>query len=235
MATIQAVRLVDLNGNPYVASGGGSGGGGAVTVADGADVAQGAIADAAVVTNAAGSVSAKLRGIVALLAGTLTTTLVAGASAGVTTASSNVSATGTVTASAYSAGNGVGGLLTFPLALRAATLSGLVDSITVQFKSVQAGIGMKLYLLNANPTASTFTDKTAPAIAAADIGKVISVWTLGTVDSGLGTCSIWTLEGIGRAIVAAGTTLYGVLVTTGALTPTSTSDLVGVTIGILQD
>lgn len=46
---------------------GGGGGGGAVTVADGADVTQGAIADAAVTTNAAGTLSAKLRGIVAIL------------------------------------------------------------------------------------------------------------------------------------------------------------------------
>ena len=42
----------------------GSGGGGAVTIADGADVAEGALADAAVVTDAAGTISGKLRGLV---------------------------------------------------------------------------------------------------------------------------------------------------------------------------
>lgn len=47
-------------GAAYNASGGG-GGGGAVTVADGADTTQGALADAAVAAGAAGSVSAKLR------------------------------------------------------------------------------------------------------------------------------------------------------------------------------
>ena len=41
--------------------GGGSGGGGAVTVADGADVTQGAIADAAVTAGGTGTLSAKLR------------------------------------------------------------------------------------------------------------------------------------------------------------------------------
>jgi len=46
---------------------GGGGGGGAVTIADGADVTQGALADAAITTNAAGSVSGKLRGLVAIL------------------------------------------------------------------------------------------------------------------------------------------------------------------------
>lgn len=54
--------------NPLPTSGGvGGGGGGAVTVADGDDVALGALADAAITTNAAGSVSGKLRGIVAHL------------------------------------------------------------------------------------------------------------------------------------------------------------------------
>lgn len=48
--------------------GAGGGGGGAVTVADGADVTQGALADAAVVTDANGTLSGKLRGLVKILA-----------------------------------------------------------------------------------------------------------------------------------------------------------------------
>jgi len=58
----------DLSGNLRVTGGGGGGGGGAVTVADGADVTQGAIADAAVATDATGTVNAHLRGLVKLLA-----------------------------------------------------------------------------------------------------------------------------------------------------------------------
>lgn len=42
-------------------TGGGGGGGGAATIADGADVTQGAIADAVVAAGAAGTLSAKLR------------------------------------------------------------------------------------------------------------------------------------------------------------------------------
>jgi hypothetical protein len=45
-----------------------AGGGGAVSIADGADVTQGAIADAAVTSDAAGTVNAHLRGLVAILA-----------------------------------------------------------------------------------------------------------------------------------------------------------------------
>ena len=45
-------------------AGGGGGGGGAVTIADGADVAEGATTDAAVITDTAGTISGKLRGLV---------------------------------------------------------------------------------------------------------------------------------------------------------------------------
>lgn len=52
----------DINGQvKTTGGGGGGGGGGAVTIADGADVAEGATADAAVASGAAGTVSAKLR------------------------------------------------------------------------------------------------------------------------------------------------------------------------------
>lgn len=56
---------VDASGNLNVAGSGG-GGGGAVTIADGAAVTIGALADAAVTTSASGSLSAKLRGLVAI-------------------------------------------------------------------------------------------------------------------------------------------------------------------------
>lgn len=57
---------LDASGNLKVTGGGG--GGGAVTVADGDDTVEGALADAAITTNAAGTISGKLRGLVALLA-----------------------------------------------------------------------------------------------------------------------------------------------------------------------
>jgi hypothetical protein len=53
-----AVVTVDVNGDPIVGTGGGP-----ATIADGADVTQGAIADAAVVGDVAGTLSAKLRGL----------------------------------------------------------------------------------------------------------------------------------------------------------------------------
>lgn len=44
------------------------GGGGAVTVADGADIVQGGTTDAAIITSIAGTISGKVRGIIAILA-----------------------------------------------------------------------------------------------------------------------------------------------------------------------
>jgi len=55
---------VDVDGKLITAGGGGGGGGGPATIADGADVAQGATTDAAIVTDANGTVSGKLRGLV---------------------------------------------------------------------------------------------------------------------------------------------------------------------------
>lgn len=54
---------VNSSGELLVTSGGG-GGGGPATIADGADVAQGALADAAITTDTSGTVSGKLRGLV---------------------------------------------------------------------------------------------------------------------------------------------------------------------------
>jgi len=65
------VFYMDQTGNLCTPAGGG-GGGGAVTVANGADVTQGAIADAAAAAGGTGTVSAKLREATALLQSILT-------------------------------------------------------------------------------------------------------------------------------------------------------------------
>ena len=67
-----AVVALDANRNMKVNVVAGGAGGGAVTVADGADVTQGAIADVAVFTDASGTVNAHLRGLVKLLAACIT-------------------------------------------------------------------------------------------------------------------------------------------------------------------
>jgi len=151
---------------------------------------------------------------------------------------SNVSSistvTPTITAGAYTAGWEVGGLMTFTNVVRGT--SGVLQSIWITSKSAQT-TPFKLYLFNANPSNSTWTDHavTTTNINAADVSKLIGVYTLGSFDSGLGVHTIYTLDGIAKDFVlSSGTSLYGVLVCINAFTPASTSDLV-VNINVLED
>jgi hypothetical protein len=59
---------LDASGNLKTTATGGGGGGGASTIADGADTAEGTTTDVAIVTDIAGTVSGKLRGVVKIFA-----------------------------------------------------------------------------------------------------------------------------------------------------------------------
>jgi hypothetical protein len=145
----------------------------------------------------------------------------------------SVLVTPTVSTSAYVAGYEVGGLLTFSNAFAAAA-SGQLSSIYITTKDVQTA-GFRLYVFKAAPSNSTWTDHAAPAINAADIPNLVGVYALASPDSGLGTVTIYNLDGIGKSIATgAGTTLYGVLVTTGTPTFASTSDI-SINLSTIQD
>lgn len=144
-----------------------------------------------------------------------------------------IAVTPTVTASsAYTTGNLVGGLMTFSSALLTAG-SGVLESISIRCKSVQTAT-FTFFLFDSNPTNSTWTNKSAPAINASDIPFLVGAYQLASYSSGLGTHTIYTLNGISQAISAGATTLYGVLTVTGTPTFASTSDIT-VVLGILQD
>jgi hypothetical protein len=145
-------------------------------------------------------------------------------------------ATPTVTsASAYTAGNLVGGLMTFTNCFASGLTSGVLQSILIRFRSVQSAT-FKLYLFSQQPTNTVWTDRTAPNINALDLPFLIDVFLFASPDSGLGTMTIYTQDGLGASIAntANGQNLWGLLVTTGTPTFSSTSD-VSVTLGILQD
>ena len=149
------------------------------------------------------------------------------------TRSSQIQVNPTITSgSAYAAGNCVGGKLTFASAL-GAQLSGTLQNITIASKSVQTA-GFKLYLFSTNPTNTTFTDKAAVSLNAADLPYLMDIIPIQYYDSGLGTMTIYPVDGAGRTLVGATTSLYGVLVTTGTPTFTSTTDLY-ITLTIMQD
>lgn len=153
---------------------------------------------------------------------------------GVTT---NVAASPTVTATTtYGAGNGVGGLLTFAATGRGPNNACNLVSATLTFKSLQTG-PWKLYLFDSNPTGSTFTDKTAPSIAAADANKQRAVITFTTANSDLGTATLYKPDLTKSSIEPfSGTTIYGVLVAVGVPSAQfgTTSD-VTVTLGVRED
>lgn len=140
-----------------------------------------------------------------------------------------------VTASStYTAGNVVGGLLTFTGAGRDPNNSGIVQDVTLNFKTVQTG-EFDLYLFNSNPTASTWADKTAPAITDADKLAVIGVVKMTKNNSGLGVHTIYKPDETTFApIPFSGANLYGILVTPGVPSAQfgATSDL-SVILGVI--
>lgn len=129
----------------------------------------------------------------------------------------------TVTAGAYSAGNVVGGLLTFANVFGPA-FSGRLTDFLVKSKSVQTTT-YKLYLFNQQPTNSTWTDKAAPAINALDLPFLLGVWTSGASDSGLGTETSNQLDNINAIIRSSNQNLYAILVCVATPTYASTSDI----------
>lgn len=142
--------------------------------------------------------------------------------------------------SAYTANNEVGGLVTFPSLLRlpvttpsAAPLSGVLQSVRLTSKSVQTA-EFDVTFFSGNPTASTWTDKSAPAITGADILLVEPPIKLTNNFSGLGTHTVYGADGIARSIKWTSTTGYAIVTTPGTPTFTATSDL-QLCAAVLQD
>ena len=136
------------------------------------------------------------------------------------------SATLAVTASsAYASGNVIGGKMTFAGFGRVAGGTGLIQMASIHSKSAQT-FACDLVLFHTDPTASTFTDKSALAVNAADFDKVLGVVHISDWTS-LGTPSFAEATQLAMAYkVASGQTdIYGVLVARSTPTFGSTSDL----------
>lgn len=140
--------------------------------------------------------------------------------------------TPTVALTAYSAGNVVGGLLRFTNVF-GGSLRGTLTDLLVKCKSVQT-TGYTLFLFNQNPTHTTWTDKAAPAINAADIPYLLGAWALGAANSGLGTETTNQLNNINAAISANSQDLYGILTCVATPTYLSASDIT-VSVRVLQN
>lgn len=136
-----------------------------------------------------------------------------------------VSATPTVSASPdYSAGDAIGGLMTFAAITRLATGPGIIQNASI-FCKVANTAQIDLLLFNANPTATTITDNAAFDLNSADFTKLIGAIPI-TEWIAAGTPCIGQSVGRGQPIkAAASSTIYGVLVARGAVNLASTSDL----------
>lgn len=149
-------------------------------------------------------------------------------------ATTTISQTPTVSSSpAYSAGDAVGGKLTFASATRISAYSGTVVGVSVVDQNKQNAL-MDLILFNADPSGTTFTDNSALDIADADMTKIIARIPL--VDwCGFNDNSVCCANNLNIPFVlASGSSIYGCLINRGTPTLSSTSDII-VNVTIVQD
>jgi hypothetical protein len=136
----------------------------------------------------------------------------------------DVKVTPVVTAGAYTAGDIVGGLLTFRVADGAPS----VVMVTGVFVGIKAAVTSTLTLLlfDADPTATTKTDNAALALHADDLAKVIKGIPVATLFD-MGTPNGYSVDAINViARPADGVNLYGLLIDGTGFTLVSTSDII---------
>jgi hypothetical protein len=202
---------------------------------DGANATQGAKADATWGGSGAGSIVAILKALWAALTGAQP----AGENhIGQVGGELKVAgSTPTITSgSAYASGNVIGTKMTFAGLGRVIGLTGLIQMGLLVSKSNQS-FAADLILFHTDPAASTFTDKTALAVNAADFDKILGKIAFASTDwTNAGTPSFAQQTALAMAYkVATGATdIYGVLVSRGTPTFGSTSDL-KVTVKALLD
>jgi hypothetical protein len=134
-----------------------------------------------------------------------------------------------VTAGAYSAGDIMGGLLTFTDLAPGEGMSFVLDTVEVALKADVAP-ALTLILFDRVPLGTTQTDNAAYSLAVADAFKVIAVLpftVLGAYTVDHGTPATVTLAGLARVLKAADDrrTIYGLLVDGTGVTLASVADL----------
>lgn len=142
--------------------------------------------------------------------------------------------TPTVTASsAYAANAVVGGRLSFTTATRQEAGDGLIQSVTLHFKTAQTAASDFFWCNASQLTSTTLTDKAAVSVNAADFSACRAIHI--TDCTSMGTPTVCSAENLALPYgLASGTTGYGFLVTRGTPTFGSTSD-VAVTVRFLRN
>jgi hypothetical protein len=137
----------------------------------------------------------------------------------------------TVTVATYAARQSLGGLLTFSGALP--TLKGAVEEVELLVANGDSPvIAGTLYLFDTAPGSSTFADRTAVVIAAADTPKLVAVLSIATAADPSGAAvpaygsSSGATSNTARKLVNAGnSSLWGVFVMNSATAIAGTSDV----------
>lgn len=144
----------------------------------------------------------------------------------------NIAVTPTCSTSpAYTAGDAIGGLLTFANAARVSGGSGLVQAVTVMCKTPALIPALELVLFNQTFTA--VADNAAFNPSDADMANCIGVIPISAwADYSLN--SIATRFGLAFPFLLTGTSLFGQMVTRSAITLVSTTDLV-IGCALIQD
>ena len=142
-----------------------------------------------------------------------------------------VTVTPTLTGTAYGTNYVLGGIQTFAGAFTS-TNSGTIQSIAVNIKKVEA-VTFTFTPFSAQP-ANAMADNAAAAINSADVNLVRPPIVLAS-SSILGTHTMATAAGIGESINSSGTSLYGVLTCSAAMTNNLAAGDITISVTILQD
>lgn len=137
------------------------------------------------------------------------------------------------TSPAYTAGDAVGGKQTLASALRVASGTALLESISITDLGNQKA-ALEIIIFDSDPAAATITDNAAFAWST-DITKVLGHITVAAADYvTIAGEAVATLSGLNIVLKGAATTLYAAVVAVGTPTYTATTDL-KFRYGILQN
>lgn len=232
------VRYVDNGDGTWslkVSSTGGGGGGGAVTVANGADVAQGTTTDAAVTNPASAATEISiLKGVLTLLAqesGQLPATLgpkdAAAALAVVGRGYlSDITVTRPANATPYTAGDVIGGVIEFTTIGPAGDHVLITSSdLAYNVANLPAGMGsLRAHIYSATPP-SALADNAPWDLPSGDRASYLGYMDLGTIADVGSTLYVQADQIKQYKLAAASTSLWGYVVTNGGFTPAGSSEV----------
>lgn len=137
------------------------------------------------------------------------------------------------TAPAYSAGDDIGGIIALPSSLGVSDMSGALDSLLITDVANQKA-PLIIFLLDSLPT-GTYTDNAAFTLAAADVPKVLAMFSVLTAAyTSDGTTAAYNVGHLGYGLKSTSSGgLYMLVYTSGTPTYVATTDL-RMRLGVLQ-